>query len=220
MRRSLVLCFAACAAVSAGCAASEEEAPPVATPAFSVDSARAPLGSPIEVTFRFVVEEDAPSFDEKYRVMVHILDSDEELMWTDDHDPPVATTEWSPGQTIEYSRTTFVPIYPYIGEAIVQVGLYSDVDGSRLPLAGEDMGQRAYKVGTLQLLPQSENIFLIFKEGWHRAEVAPNNAAVEWQWTRKEATLSFRSPQRDALLYLEIDGRPDLFPEPQLVTPR
>ena len=30
--------------------------------------------------------------------MVHFVDSDEELMWTDDHRPPVPTTQWKPGR--------------------------------------------------------------------------------------------------------------------------
>ena len=54
--------------------------------------------------------------------MVHVVDADEELMWTDDHNPPVPTTQWKPGQTVEYTRTVFVPIYPYVGEATIQVG--------------------------------------------------------------------------------------------------
>ena len=41
--------------------------------------------------------------------MVHVVDTDEELMWTDDHHPPTPTSQWKPGQTIEYTRTVFVP---------------------------------------------------------------------------------------------------------------
>ena len=75
-----------------------------------------------------------------------------------------------------------------------------------MPLAGDDAGQRAYKVGTLQLLPQTENVFLIFKDGWHPAEVAPENAIVEWQWTKKAATIAFRNPKRDCTFYLHVDN--------------
>ena len=64
-----------------------------------------------------------------YRVIVHFLDADEELMWTDDHNPAMPTTQWKPGQTVEYTRTMFVPVYPYIGTATVRMGLYSPSDG-------------------------------------------------------------------------------------------
>ncbi len=78
--------------------------------------------------------------------------------------------------------------------------------------------RREYVVAKFQLLPQSENIFLIFKEGWHPAEVAAENPAAEWQWTKKTATLSFKNPRKDSLFYLEYDARIDLFPAPQQVT--
>ena len=67
------------------------------------------------------------------------------------------------------------------------MGLYSTRDQRRLTLAGEDAGQLSYKVATLSLLPHSENVFLLFKDGWHPAEVAPDNTTVEWQWSKKVA---------------------------------
>jgi hypothetical protein len=83
-------------------------------------------------------------------------------------------------------------------------------------LAGEDMGQLSYNVATLRLLPHSENVFLLYKEGWHPAEVAPDNSTVEWQWSKKIATLSFRNPKKDSIFYLHADN-PAAFAEPQQV---
>jgi hypothetical protein len=193
------------ALASPACRKSEAPVPAVATPSGALSRDRAPAGSPVDITYRFVVAAGA-SFDRDYRVMVHMVDTDEELMWTDDHNPPVPTSQWKPGQTIEYTRTIFVPIFPYVGDAGIYVGLYSTADQRRLPLTGQDMGQRSYKVGTLNLLPQTENLFTVFKEGWHPAETAAQNTAVEWQWTKKEATLSFKNPRKDALLYLDLDS--------------
>lgn len=217
MRHSLFACLLAIVLVGTSCSSKKDDQPPVATPSVAFSHPKAALGSPLDVTYRFQVAADAPAFDENYRVMVHFLDGDEEIMWTDDHEPPVATKSWKPGQVVEYKRTLFVPIYPYIGDAAVQVGLYSPKDNRRLPLAGENTGQRAYKVATLQLLPQTENIFLIYKEGWHQAEVAADNATVEWQWTKKAATLSFRNPRRDATFYLHADNPGTVFQESQTV---
>lgn len=70
----------------------------------------------------------------------------------------------------------------------------------------KDRGDRSYQVAELELLPQTENVFLIFKDGWHPAEVAPANPSVEWQWTKKEATLAFRNPRRDSTLFLQVDN--------------
>ena len=73
-------------------------------------------------------------------------------------------------------------------------------------LSGTEAGGRAYEVAQLELLPQTENIFLIFKDGWHAVETAGDNSMVEWQWTKKEATITFRNPRRDAVLYFQADN--------------
>jgi hypothetical protein len=205
------------ALVSLGaCRGKETPVPAVATPTVTLNHDRAPLGSPLDVTYKFVVANDA-RFDQDYRVMVHIVDADGQMMWDDDHSPPVPTTQWKPGQTVEYTRTVFVHVYPYVGDASIQVGLYSPANQKRLPLSGEDAGQRAYKVARIQLQPQTENIFTVFKDGWHPAETAEHNASVEWQWTKRDATLSFKNPKKDAVFYFDVDS-PDSVPhDPQQV---
>jgi len=217
-RRAAIMAALVCSvAGAAACRRKQQDPPPIATPAFSISRTRVPLGSPVEVTYKFTVANDAPKITENYRVFVHFLDSDKERMWTDDHDPPIPTTQWKPGQVIEYTKTMFVPVYPYMGPTTVLMGLYSQASNSRLPLAGENNGQRAYTVGKIELLPQTENVFVMFKDGWHPAETPPDNAAVEWQWTKKEATLSVRNPKKDVIFYLHLDA-PGLFQEPQQVT--
>ncbi|HTG89243.1 MAG TPA: hypothetical protein VL914_03580 [Vicinamibacterales bacterium] len=206
-----------CVAAASGCRKEEPEPPGVATPSFSVKQTRVPLGSPVEVTYKFVVANDAPKITEDFRVFVHFLDADNERLWADDHDPPIPTTQWKPGQTIEYTRTMFVPIVPHEGTTKVLMGLYSNSSDSRLPLVGTVHDRRSYIVGNLDLLKRTEGIFVMFKEGWHAAETPPDNAAVEWQWTRKEAVLSVRNPKKDVMLYLHLDS-PGLFQEPQQVT--
>jgi hypothetical protein len=111
----------------------------------------------------------------------------------------------------------FVPIYPYVGEATIQVGLHSTATQKRVALAGEDAGQRAYKVAKLQLQPQTENVFTVFKDGWHPGEIAEHNATVEWQWTKKDATLSFKNPKKNCVFYLDLDNPGSVFNEPQQV---
>jgi hypothetical protein len=197
---------AVAAVVSIGaCRSKEPSSPPVATPTVTLNHDRAPAGSPIEITYKFVVAPDA-KFTQDYRVMAHVVDTDEELMWTDDHQPPTPTSQWKPGQTVEYTRTAFVPIFPYVGDASIQLGLYSTTDQKRLALSGSDIGQRAYKVAHFQLTPQTDNLFTVYKDGWHPGETADKNAAVDWQWTKKEATLAFKNPRKDALLYLDMDS--------------
>lgn len=206
-------------AVAAACGGDKDSEPAVATPALTLDHDRVPIGSPLKLTYSFQVADNA-TFDTDYWVFVHVLDPEGERLWTEDHLPPTPTSQWKPGQKVEYTRTVFVPNYPYIGEAIVRLGLYRQDTDRRLVLNAPEASRREYVVAKFQLLPQSENIFLIFKEGWHPAEVAADNPAAEWQWTKKTATLSFKNPRRDAVFYLEYDARTDLFPAPQQVTMR
>ena len=202
--------------ILSACRRKEVPAPPVATPSVTLSHDKAPLGSPIDITYKSVVANDA-HFPEDYRVLVHVVDADEEMIFAFDHNPPTPTSQWKPGQTIEYTQTVFIPIYPYVGEASIQVGLHSTVNQKRLPLAGDDAGQRAYRVARIQLQPQTENVFAVFKEGWHPAEVADHNPTVEWQWTKKNATLSFKNPKRDALFYFDVDNPGSVFDQPQHV---
>ena len=180
---------------------------------------RVAIGSPVKLTYKFQVAPDA-KIDGDYWVFVHVLDPQGEQMWTEDHMPPTPTSKWKPGETVEYHRTVFVPNFPYIGEATVRLGLYSPQTGRRLPLSGQQISRCEYQGGKFQLLPQSENVFLIYKEGWHPPEVAADNPASEWQWTQKRAVISFRNPKKDSTLYLEYDARADLFKPPQQVTVR
>ena len=203
----------------ASCTRKAQEEPPVATPALVMNRDRVAIGSPVKLTYKFDVAQDA-KIDGDYWVFVHVLDPDHEQLWTDDHLPPVPTSQWRGGQHIEYTRTVFVPNYPYIGEAHVRLGLYSQQTSKRLPLAAQEVSRREYHVAKFQLLPQSENIFLIYKDGWHPAEVDTANPSSEWQWTQKAATISFRNPKKDATIYLEYDARTDLFTPPQQVVVR
>jgi len=219
-RPSVALGLAALVLVSstlAACRRKEAPAPPVATPSVTLSHDKTPLGSPIDIHYKFVVAPDA-HFTEDYRVLVHVVDADEELIFAFDHDPETPTTQWKPGQTIEYTKTVFVPIYPYVGEATIQIGLYSTATQKRAALAGDDAGQHAYKVAKLQLQPQTENVFTVFKDGWHPGEIAEHNATVDWQWTKKDATLSFKNPKKDCVFYLDVDNPGSVFNEPQQVS--
>ena len=200
-----------------------DQAPPVASVSLTTNRTSVALGAPIELTYKFEPAQGA-TINGDYRVFVHINRDDGTTIWNDDHELPAGqqTSQWKPGQTIQYTRTRFVPAFSYLGEATIRVGLYKD--NERLPLSGQDPAdrtspERSYKVGTLEFLPRSESIQVIRLSGWYPGEVAQGDPTTEWQWTQKLAMLSLKNPRRDVLLYLEYDGRPDLFTDkPQQVT--
>jgi hypothetical protein len=201
----------------AGCSGKQENEPAIATPTLTFSKDRVPIDSAVTLTYKFVVAPNA-SFDKDYWVFVHVLDPEGEQMWTDDHLPPVPTKQWKAGETVEYKRTIFVPNYPYIGEAVVRLGMYDPPSGKRLVLNAPEASRREYVVAKVQILGSSENIFVMWKDGWHPAENDIKNPQSEWKWTKQAATLSFKSPKKDSTLYLEYDARPDLFTPQQQVT--
>jgi len=199
------------------CGGKRDTEPAVATPSVTLNKDKVPIDSVITLTYKFVVEPSA-TFDKDYWVFVHVLDEVGEQMWTDDHQPPTPTTQWKPGQTIEYKRTIFVPNYPYIGEANIRLGLYDMASSKRLPLNAPEVSRREYLVTKFQILASSENIFLMYKDGWHPAEVDPKNPQSQWTWSKKTGTISFKNPKKDSTIYLQYDARVDLFSTPQQVT--
>ena len=153
---------------SMACGGATDNAPSVGSVSVALSRPRVALGSPVEMTYAFTVAPDAPALGTR-KVFVHFLDANDEMMWTDDHDPPIPTSEWKPGQRVEYARTMFVGRYPYVGAAKVVAGFYAPASNERLKLSNEDRGDRSYKVADFELLPQTENIFVIFKDGWHQS---------------------------------------------------
>ena len=218
-RPTSLLTVFAFAAMVAACSVGRDSAPAVATPSLSLNDAAA-IGSPMEMTYRFAVAADAPAFTEDYWVFVHFLDTDDELMWTDDHEPPTPTRQWKSGATVEYPRTMFVPKFPYVGETRVEIGLFSPATGDRLPMAGETSGLRSYRVATFDMRLETDELSVAFSDGWHPTEVAEEFLGPEWRWSTKDATLSFRNPRRGVRVYLQLDQPSTAFPEPQRIEVR
>ena len=110
-----------------------------------VNHERAPAGSPLELTYKFVVASDA-KFDEDYRVFVHVVDTDEESMWTDDHYPPCRPRSGSRARRSSTRAPSSCRCCRMSATRAFYVGLHSTKDQKRVPLGGEDVGQHAYKV--------------------------------------------------------------------------
>ena len=81
-------------------------------------------------------------------------------------------------------------------------GSTTTATSKRLTLNAPEVSRKEYLVAKFQLLPQSENIFLIYKDGWHPAEVAPDNATVR---------VAVDEEDRDAFVPEPQEGR-DLLP--------
>lgn len=198
-----------------------ESSPPVATVSLTLNKTSVALGGVLELTYRFQVQPDA-KISGDYVVFTHLNREDGTTIWNDDHQLPegMKTSQWKPGQVIEYTRTRFVPSLSYLGPATIEVGLYRDDE--RLTLIGPNTAAdraaaHSYKVASLTLLPRSERIQMYRLSGWQNAEYAADDPTIEWQWTQKTAVLSLQNPKQDVTFFLEYAARPDWLGKPQQV---
>ena len=174
-------------AAAAGCSREQTAEPPVATPSVTLNKDRAAIGSPLKMTYR---SRPLAKIDGDYSVFVHVMDPEGEKLWQDDHQPPMPTSTWKTGSAgrihpddlrSELSRTS----------ARRSSGSVSTTRRR----ASACRSERRRHPGTSTwfesstLLPQSENIFLIYRDGWHPPEIDPNDPTSEWQWTKKNATV-------------------------------
>ena len=206
------------AAAAAGCGRRQTAEVNDIVPKFEVNRSRAPLGSAIEVTYTWQVEPTAKKLAQDHRAFVHFVDSHGVMLFEDDHTPVPPVTAWEPGKSYSYTRTKFIPVYPYVGDVDVRMGLAPVGKGERVMLKGEDAGLREFKVAKIELLPQTENIFLVYKEGWHNPESSPQNPSLERTWTKKDALVSFKNPKKDVIVYLEADTNYKAFDKPPVLT--
>jgi hypothetical protein len=188
------------------------------TPKITVNRARAPLGSAVEITYTWDVGPAAKKLSQDHRAFVHFVDSHGVMLFEDDHVPVPPATQWEPGKSYSYTRTKFIPVYPYVGDVDIRLGLFPVQGGERVALKGEDAGLREYKIAKMELLPQTENIFLVYKEGWHNPESSPQNPSLERTWTKKDALVSFKNPKKDIVIYLEADTNFKAFDAPPVLT--
>jgi hypothetical protein len=195
-RPALVVCMAL---VLAACG--KQEAPASAAGAVTVTPQRTSIeaGAPIDVQYGFTRLASAPAFPADAWVFVHVVDDAGTLLWTDDHQPPTAPSTWGSAE-VTYRRTMFVPRGTRPGHVRVEAGVFVRPDGVRIPIAAANPSTSGFDI-----TPASNDLFVVFGDGWHGAEHVEQQQANEWRWSTGDARLSFRRPSRDAVLSIEID---------------
>jgi hypothetical protein len=204
MRSNRALLIAVSMLMAAGCNRRGSVPANDITASFKANRMTTPLDSAIEATYTWTTGPDFKKIDGNYRAMVHFIDQGKVTLFTDDHAITPPPSQWEANKTYTYTRTIFVPVVQYIGDATVTMGLYPE-RGERIPLKGEDFGLREYVAAKMQLLAQVENVRVYYNEGWHNPEPGPN-PMVETTWTKKEAVLSFKNPKKNVVLYLLFDA--------------
>jgi hypothetical protein len=188
------------ALVLAACRKPPEPAAPSGTVSVAAGQSSVEAGAPIEIEYRFARLARGAALPADAWVFVHVVDAAGALLWTDDHEPPTAPATWGDAE-VTYRRPMFVPRTASPGPVRVEAGVFSRADGARVPMtvAGNPAA------GGFEVTAASNDLFVVFGDGWHGAERVEQQQANEWRWSTGDARLSFRRPQRDVVLSLEID---------------
>lgn len=103
------------------------------------------LGGKVTLKYNWI----ATRLASNYRVFVHIINGNGDVLFNGDHEPPIPTTSWS--GAISYAKELTLPSSLARGTYRVVVGLYNSSGNLVLaPGVGvTDIGSRRYQVGTL-----------------------------------------------------------------------
>ena len=206
--------------LTTGCSKkAKEDIQALITPEVKLSTTELHIGYPLEMSYQWIAGPRMTPLGKDYTVFVHFWDQEGKLIFTDDHTPPLPTSQWKPGETVEYQRTLFFPLSLILGEVKVNVGLYDIESGMKLTLAGKDekVG-KAYLVGRVKILPEDLKSLPVYKEGWYNPEVLSEDITREWIWSQKEAEVSFVNPRRDAILYFHASSPAADMGSPQQIT--
>jgi hypothetical protein len=153
-----------------------------------------------------------------YTVYAHFWHGDN-LLFQDDHVPPLPTSKWEPGQEYKYQRRVYIPSFidefdpSFKGEEQLRlsVGLYNPYDRT---------GNSNREVLTTKLKvypPPPDMPEIIYESGWYDQEVDPNAPLRKWRWTGPESRCIVDNPQRDALLVIRGGVNKDIIPDQKII---
>lgn len=179
-----------------------------------------PATGPLEVTYVWTVGENFVPVDKDFAVFIHFWGENDELHWQDDHQPPVPTSRWQPGQTIEYTRIHFLPRSVPQQEVTLTMGLYDfDGEGEKVRLEGRQTRRLEYEVCRFEVIPPDQLPEIIYEDGWYDREFVPGQPdGALWRWSRLEAFCKIENPHRPSALYLEAQAPVELLERAQVVT--
>ena len=156
-----------------------------------------------DIQYDWKTSGDFPKAGKDLTVYVHFWHGSN-MLFQDDHMPPVPTSQWEPGKEYKYQRRIYIPSFidefdpAFKGEEVLRlsVGLYNPYDRS-----GDS--QRQVLATKLKVLPPPPDVpEIVYEKGWHDQEIDPNAPLKKWRWASGEARCIVDTPHRDGLLVI------------------
>jgi hypothetical protein len=141
------------------------------------------------------------------------------LLFQDDHIPPVPISEWEPGQEYKYQRRIYIPSFidefdpTFKGDETLRlsVGIYNPYDRT-----GES--ERLILDAKLKVLPPPPDApEIVYETGWHEQEIDPKSPLKKWRWTEGEARCIVDNPHQDSLLVIRGGVNKEAVPDQKVI---
>ena len=141
------------------------------------------------------------------------------MLFQDDHVPPVPTSQWEPGQEYKYTRSIYIPSFidefdpTFKGDETLRlsVGLYNPYDRSGGP-------QREVMTAKLKVLPPPPDMpEIVYEKGWYDQEIDLNAPLKKWRWLGAEARCIVDNPGRDGMLVIRGGVNKEIMPDQKVI---
>lgn len=170
-----------------------------------------------DIQYEWKTSGDFLPVNKDYTVYAHFWHGDN-LLFQDDHVPPMPTSKWEPGQEYKYQRRVYIPSFidefdpSFKGEEQIRlsVGLYNPFDRTGEP--NREVLTSRFKVYP----PPPDTPEIIYESGWYDQEIDPNAPLRKWRWTGPEARCIVDNPQRDALLVIRGGVNKDIISDQKI----
>jgi hypothetical protein len=171
-----------------------------------------------DMQYQWKTTNDFMKLSRDYTVYVHFWHGNN-LLFQDDHVPPVPTSQWEPDKDYSYQRRIYIPAFidefdpEFKGEETLKlvVGFYNPYDRS-----GES--KRDILIKKLKVLPPPPDVpEIIYESGWYDLEVDPDAILKQWRWTAREARCVLDNPHRDAFLVIRGAVNKDKLPDQKVI---
>jgi hypothetical protein len=162
-----------------------------------------PVGSPLDIGYTWTPNEDFEPPADDYRVFVHLVDPEGNIVVQDDHFPPVPTSQWEAGEPVSYRHWVYPGADLSPDYFDFYVGLY-DEEG-QVGTLHEGRYQNRPLVHSVVVRTDDQGGVPVYVEGFEQRETsltAGDPSLQGWQWMGERGLVAFGNPHGPATLHL------------------
>lgn len=173
-----------------------------------------PVGAPFDIGYTWTPNEGFEPPAEDYKVFVHFVDPDGNIVAQDDHFPPQPTSQWSEGKPLTYRHWLYPDPDLRPDYFDVYVGLYDGESMEQVATMHEGTFENRPQVHSIAVRADDQGGVPVYVEGFEEREFSLTTADPylrEWQWMRQRGVVAFGNPQGPATLHLRALSPVDFF---------